>query len=72
VILIDNEKPVVFLVYDLGQGGISFVHAGVAQVKSAEIRMDVLIFDTRKNFDYYIIQINGLVKKRQLISDPTS
>ena len=70
VALTGIETPFVSLIYDLAQGGVSFLHA--TEIIEEELHMDILIFDILLDFEYFINQIKGSVKGRQLVLDPKS
>ena len=72
VALTDAETPVVSLIYDLAQGGVSFLHGGATEIIDDELHMDILIFDILLDFEYFISQIKGSVKGHQLVMDPKS
>ena len=70
--LTDSGTPVVSLIYDLAQGGVSFLHGGTTEIRNDELHMDILIFDILMDFEYFINQVKGSVKGRRLVLDPKS
>ncbi len=72
VALTSSEDPVIFLVYDLAQGGVSFLHAGETEIIIDEFHMDILVFDILTDFECYINQIRGRMIGRQRVADSKS
>lgn len=72
VVLTSFEKPVVTNIYDIAPGGVSFLHANERDITSSEFKMDILIFDAQTDFEYFIGQVKGRVKSRELVTDPRS
>ncbi len=70
VALTSLDKPVVSIIYDIAEGGLSFLHGGETDVIDDEFRMDILIFDSMIDFEYHISKVRGRVKERQRITDP--
>lgn len=70
VALTSYEKPVVTLIHDIAEGGLSFLHAAEIDVIDDDIRMDILIFHSILDFEYYISHVHGRVKMRQQVADP--
>ena len=70
VALTSGEMPLVSLIYDIAEGGVSFIHAAESDTMDGQFRMDILIFDNMMNFEYYISHVRGEVQWRQQIVDP--
>ncbi len=63
------DKPVIALIHDIAEGGISFVHAGNMDMIDEEFPMDILIFDILMDFEYHLSFVRGRVKERQQVVD---
>ena len=72
VALTSFDKPVVSLIYDIAEGGVSFLHACESAIIEDEFPMDILIFDIITNFEYYISHVRGRVKGRQQVAGPNN
>lgn len=70
VVLTGFEEPVVANIYDIASGGVSFVHADEKNISNVDFKMEILIYDSQTDFDYFISQISGRGKSMELISDP--
>jgi hypothetical protein len=70
VALTNLEKPVLSNIYDISSGGASFLHVDETAVDKVEIKMDILIYDSLTDFEYFISQVNGRVVWRELVADP--
>jgi hypothetical protein len=70
VALTNLAKPVLSNIYDIGAGGVSFLHVDEMAVDKVEFTMDILIYDSLTGFEYFISQVNGRVVWRELVSDP--
>lgn len=64
------EKPIVARVYDIATNGVSFLHVNEQGITSSEIEMDILIFDIQSDDEFFINQIKGRVKSKELVADP--
>ncbi len=69
VALTSFAKPVVTNIYDIAPGGVSFLHANAWDICHNQFKMDILIFDTHSDSEYFISQVNGRVKSRKLVTD---
>ena len=72
VVLTDFEEPIVANIYDIAAGGVSFVHAGEKNIRNVDFKMEILIYDSHTDFDYFIGQISGRGKFMELVSDPVN
>ncbi len=72
VVLTGFEEPVVANICDIASEGISFVHADKKNIINFDFKMEVLIYDSQTDFEYFISQISGRGKSVELVSDPTS
>ncbi len=70
VALTGLEEPVLSNIYDIGSGGVSFLHADEIAIDNVEFKMDILIYDSLTGFEYFISQVKGRVVWRELVSDP--
>ncbi|TKB06361.1 PilZ domain-containing protein [Desulforhopalus sp. IMCC35007] len=70
VVLTGFEEPVVANIYDIAPGGVSFVHADKKNINNVDLKMEILIYDSHTDFDYFIGQISGRGKFMELVSDP--
>lgn len=50
---------------------MSFLHVNEQGIVGDDIKMEILIYDVQSNDEFLISQINGRVKSKNLISDPT-
>lgn len=64
------EKPVLSNIYDIGSGGVSFLHVDEIAVGNDEFTMDILIYDSLTGFEYFISRLKGRAVWRELVSDP--
>lgn len=69
VVLTGFEEPVVANIYDIAPGGVSFVHADEKNITNVDFKMEILIYDSQTDFDYFIGQISGRGKSMELVSD---
>lgn len=72
VALTSLEQPVVATIYDIAPGGVSFLHANERDITNNKFKMDILIFDCQTDFEYFIGQVKGRVKSKELVSEPKS
>ena len=64
------EKLVVNNIYDIAEGGVSFLQANENEISKSEFEMDILIYDGLTDFEYLISRIKGRVKWKGLVFDP--
>ncbi len=72
VALTNFEQPVVTNIFDIASGGVSFLHAREQDIPNKEFKMDILIFDSQTDLEYFISQIKGRIKSKDLVIDPKS
>lgn len=70
VALTGGEKPVVTRIYDIGAGGLSFLHVDAREDTGIHLTMDVLLFDVHHGEELLIGQLKGRVTARELVADP--
>ena len=61
------EKLVVSSIYDIAEGGVSFLQANENEISKSEFEMDILIYDSLTGFEYSISHIMGRVKWKSLV-----
>lgn len=72
VVVASFEIPVVTNILDIAPGGVSFLYANDLDIINSKIRMDILIFDGRTNFEYFITQVKGRVTSISSVNLPKS
>ena len=70
VVLTGFEEPLVANIYDIAPGGVSFVHADQKNINNVDFKMEILIYDSKTDFDFFIGQISGRGKFMELVFDP--
>ena len=64
------EQLVVSNIYDIAEGGVSFLQASENEISKSQFEMDILIYDGFTGFEYLISHIRGRVKWKGLVLDP--
>lgn len=59
-------------IYDITVGGVSFLHTNEKKLSDSELQMDILIFDSQTNFEYFIGPINGRITSKEQVPHPKS
>jgi hypothetical protein len=72
VALTSLEQPIITRIFDIAPGGVSFLHPNDLDILSGEIEMDILLFDSLTNVEYFISQAKGRITSNTCISDPQS
>lgn len=68
VALTSFAKPVVANIYDIAPDGVSFLHANAWDICNNQFKMDILIFDSHSDSEYFISHVTGRVKSRELVT----
>ncbi len=72
VALTGLADPVLTNIYDIGTGGVSFLHLDEIAAGKDELKMDILIYDCLTDFEYFIGQLKGRVVWKELVSNPVN
>jgi hypothetical protein len=64
------EKPVVNIIYDIAEGGVSFLQTNESDISTDEFEMDILVFDSLTDFEYLIGHVMGRVRWKGLVFAP--
>lgn len=72
VVLTKFEAPIVTCICDIGQGGLSFFSTNEKDVTENEFKMDILLFEGKSDFEYFIAQVKGRVKSKHLVAHTES
>jgi hypothetical protein len=66
------KQPFVTNICDIAPGGVSFLYAREQDITNNEFKMDIIIFDCQSDCEYFISQIKGRVRSKNLVADPKS
>lgn len=72
VALTSSEEPVITNIYDISPGGVAFLSRNESDVSANELKMDIVIFDSQTDFEYFILQVKGRVRSKELVTAPKS
>lgn len=70
VALSSLKKPLITVLYDVTPGGISFLCADPVEMTDSVFMMDILIFDSKTDFEYCITQVGGQLRFRRRVAVP--